>query len=200
MAGVRRVQGGFRGSGRETQQGQGCSCCMPLSGTGSILPSHMHSLAAHLCRLHFLHDSHIQNNGVPLTVDEPKYTNADVQAKVLAILTPTGYVDSVSADGEGPVGLVLDTTSFYAEQGEASGRGRGAGSRVGRRGRGQEGRRGQDMRVVSWCWTPYPSSLSRVRRGRGVRDRGVGRRAGVGARRKGKGSSMQGGGVQARAL
>ena len=37
-----------------------------------------------------------------------------MQAKVLAILTATGFVDSVS---EGSVGLVLDQTSFYAESG-----------------------------------------------------------------------------------
>jgi Ser-tRNA(Ala) deacylase AlaX len=33
---------------------------------------------------------------------------------VLAILTPAGFADSAS---EGPVGLVLDQTSFYAESG-----------------------------------------------------------------------------------
>ena len=49
-----------------------------------------------------------------MTKDEPKYTKADVQAKVLAILTASGFVDSVS---DGPVGLVLDQTSFYAESG-----------------------------------------------------------------------------------
>lgn len=127
---------------------------MPPIGIHAILPSHMHSLAAHLCPLPFLHDSHKQNNGVPLTVDEPKYTNADIQAKVLAILTPTGYVDSVSADGEGPVGLVLDTTSFYAEQGEERGQGRGEGRRVGG---------GRTCLQWAWCRTPPPT----LRRGGG---------------------------------
>lgn len=131
---------------------------MPLIGIHPILTSHMHSLAGHLCPLPFLRDSHKQNNGVPLTVDEPKYTNADIQAKVLAILTPTGYVDSVSADGEGPVGLVLDTTSFYAEQGEERGQGRGEGRRVGW---------GRTCLQWAWCSTQPHSTLSRVRRGGG---------------------------------
>lgn len=39
-----------------------------------------------------------------------------LQAIVMAILTSTGFVDS-SQGCEGPVGLVLDTTNFYAEQG-----------------------------------------------------------------------------------
>lgn len=49
-----------------------------------------------------------------------------MQAKVLAILTPgSTFVDSTAAavaaskdaEGQAPVGLVLDTTSFYAESG-----------------------------------------------------------------------------------
>ncbi|EFJ48362.1 hypothetical protein VOLCADRAFT_120886 [Volvox carteri f. nagariensis] len=61
----------------------------------------------------------LQSNGVPLTNDAPKYGSSDVSAKVLAILTPGGFVASTSeaADQDGPVGLVLDTTSFYAESG-----------------------------------------------------------------------------------
>lgn len=39
-----------------------------------------------------------------------------VQAHVMAVLSSNGFVDS-SAGCEGPVGLVLDTTTFYAEQG-----------------------------------------------------------------------------------
>jgi alanyl-tRNA synthetase len=54
---------------------------------------------------------------VPLTNDEPKYAQADVAATVLAILGSAGFVDSSADAPEGPVGLVLDTTSFYAEQG-----------------------------------------------------------------------------------
>jgi hypothetical protein len=68
----------------------------------------------------------LQNQAIPLTDDSPKYGSADVSAKVLAILTPgSTFVDSTAAaveaangNGEGvPVGLVLDTTSFYAESG-----------------------------------------------------------------------------------
>eukprot|EP00878_Enallax_costatus_P013646 GHUV01014269.1.p1 GENE.GHUV01014269.1~~GHUV01014269.1.p1 ORF type:complete len:806 (+),score=287.63 GHUV01014269.1:1306-3723(+) len=67
----------------------------------------------------------LQNQSIPLTDDSPKYSNADVSAKVLAILTPgSTFVDSTAAAVEAaggaesvPVGLVLDTTSFYAESG-----------------------------------------------------------------------------------
>mmetsp|Transcript_36663 Transcript_36663/g.81584 ORF Transcript_36663/g.81584 Transcript_36663/m.81584 type:complete len:1184 (-) Transcript_36663:438-3989(-) len=58
----------------------------------------------------------LQNHHIPLTDDLPKYTQADVSAKLLAILTPSGFVDSVSEGGDA-CGLVLDTTSFYAESG-----------------------------------------------------------------------------------
>ncbi|KAG1655811.1 hypothetical protein FOA52_015847, partial [Chlamydomonas sp. UWO 241] len=74
---------------------------------------------------------HLQAHAVPLTDDEPKYGSADVQAKVLAILTTAGFVNSVlailttggfvdsvdAASAEGAVGVVLDCTSFYAESG-----------------------------------------------------------------------------------
>lgn len=68
----------------------------------------------------------LQGKAIPLTDDSPKYGNADVSAKVLAILTPgSTFVDSTAAAVEAagadadsvPVGLVLDTTSFYAESG-----------------------------------------------------------------------------------
>jgi alanyl-tRNA synthetase len=58
---------------------------------------------------------------IPFTIDEPKYVNADLEgAKVLAILTSNGFVDSIAADsaeGGSIIGLVLDKTSFYAESG-----------------------------------------------------------------------------------
>ena len=50
---------------------------------------------------------------MPLTKDEPKYTPTDVQAKVLAILTPNGFVDSTSSGAEGPYGLVLDQVGVW---------------------------------------------------------------------------------------
>ncbi|GFR48410.1 hypothetical protein Agub_g10304, partial [Astrephomene gubernaculifera] len=61
----------------------------------------------------------LQAKGVPLTNDAPKYGSSDVTARVLAILTPAGFVESSAeaADADGPVGLVFDATSFYAESG-----------------------------------------------------------------------------------
>lgn len=63
----------------------------------------------------------LSGRSTPLTDDLPKYGPLDVDAKVLALLTPGGFVDEVaqSADdgGETPVGVVLDRTSFYAEAG-----------------------------------------------------------------------------------
>ena len=52
--------------------------------------------------------SSLKARSVPLTNDEPKYAKSDIQAKVLAILTPTGFVDSSTSGSEGPFGLVLD--------------------------------------------------------------------------------------------
>ncbi len=49
--------------------------------------------------------------------DSAKYRAEDVPAIIRAILTPTGYVDSTAGAAEGPAGLVLDITSFYAESG-----------------------------------------------------------------------------------
>lgn len=60
--------------------------------------------------------------GIPLMLplprqdDSAKYRQEDVPATIRAILTPSGYVDS-TAGTEGPAGLVLDITSFYAESG-----------------------------------------------------------------------------------
>eukprot|EP00879_Flechtneria_rotunda_P019885 GHRR01020901.1.p1 GENE.GHRR01020901.1~~GHRR01020901.1.p1 ORF type:complete len:887 (+),score=336.05 GHRR01020901.1:277-2937(+) len=67
----------------------------------------------------------LQGKSIPLTNDAPKYGESDVTAKVLAILTPgSTFVDSTAAAVEAasnaeqvPVGFLLDTTSFYAEQG-----------------------------------------------------------------------------------
>ncbi|KAI8469604.1 MAG: tRNA synthetases class II (A)-domain-containing protein [Monoraphidium minutum] len=60
----------------------------------------------------------LQAKGVPLTNDAPKYGSIDADATVLAVLGSGGYVDSSATLEEGsPVGLVLDTTSFYAESG-----------------------------------------------------------------------------------
>eukprot|EP00884_Botryococcus_braunii_P001847 jgi/Botrbrau1/11663/Bobra.168_2s0018.1 len=61
--------------------------------------------------------AHLQRTGVPLTDDLPKYGEQDVETEVLAILSPTGFVTSSAEDGEGPLGLILRSTSFYAESG-----------------------------------------------------------------------------------
>ncbi|DBB11178.1 hypothetical protein WJX82_002672 [Trebouxia sp. C0006] len=60
--------------------------------------------------------AHLQNTGVGRTQDAPKYQDQDIESKVMAILSSSGFVNS-SEGCEGPVGLVLDTTNFYAEQG-----------------------------------------------------------------------------------
>jgi alanyl-tRNA synthetase len=40
-----------------------------------------------------------------------------VQTRVAAILSSSGFIDSTLDDGEGPLGIVLEATPFYAEQG-----------------------------------------------------------------------------------
>lgn len=57
----------------------------------------------------------LQAKGIPLTEDSHKYVQANVKARVAAILTKEGFVDA--CDDTDPVGIVLDCTSFYAEQG-----------------------------------------------------------------------------------
>lgn len=59
----------------------------------------------------------LQKNGVPLTDDSAKFVQGEVAAKVLAILTPAGFVQSTAESPEGPFGFVLDKTPFYAESG-----------------------------------------------------------------------------------
>eukprot|EP00242_Pyramimonas_sp_CCMP2087_P017801 CAMPEP_0198213354 /NCGR_PEP_ID=MMETSP1445-20131203/28816_1 /TAXON_ID=36898 /ORGANISM="Pyramimonas sp., Strain CCMP2087" /LENGTH=1184 /DNA_ID=CAMNT_0043887981 /DNA_START=34 /DNA_END=3588 /DNA_ORIENTATION=- len=63
--------------------------------------------------------SHLANAGVKPTLDSAKYVwNAPVPTKVAAIMTLEGFRDSTEGLSEGDlVGLVLDATSFYAEQG-----------------------------------------------------------------------------------
>ena len=64
----------------------------------------------------------LASDSVPLTDDSPKYEvdteGKGVQATVLALLTPGGFVES-SADASDaePLGVVLDLTPFYAESG-----------------------------------------------------------------------------------
>ncbi|KAL4446750.1 hypothetical protein ABPG77_007994 [Micractinium sp. CCAP 211/92] len=62
--------------------------------------------------------AYLQNSGAPLTNDQPKYEQKDVETKVLAILTKDGFKQSSAEAPEGgAVGLVLESTSFYAESG-----------------------------------------------------------------------------------
>ena len=59
----------------------------------------------------------LSDNGVPLTDDAHKYdVGANPTACVKAILTLDGFKPSTESV-EGPVGIVLDRTSFYAESG-----------------------------------------------------------------------------------
>ncbi|KAK9823718.1 hypothetical protein WJX72_004867 [[Myrmecia] bisecta] len=61
--------------------------------------------------------AHLQKMGAPVTDDSPKYRPGDVPTRLLAILSPTGFIESTADNGAGPLGLVLERTSFYAEQG-----------------------------------------------------------------------------------
>lgn len=56
-------------------------------------------------------------NDIPLTNDTFKYEEGSVGTTVAAILTTTGFVDSVDGSTEGPLGVILESTSFYAESG-----------------------------------------------------------------------------------
>lgn len=59
----------------------------------------------------------LQAHGVPLTNDNPKYEEKDIKATILAILTESGFVDTTEGTSLDTVGLILDSTSFYGEQG-----------------------------------------------------------------------------------
>ena len=60
----------------------------------------------------------LQNNSIVTTKDEQKYAvgRPTLDTTVAAILSPSGFVKSTS-EAEGPYGLVLDATTFYAESG-----------------------------------------------------------------------------------
>jgi Ser-tRNA(Ala) deacylase AlaX len=60
----------------------------------------------------------LAKRGVKPTDERAKYVwNAPVAATVRALITPSGFVDVVTPDTEGPIGAVLDCTGFYAESG-----------------------------------------------------------------------------------
>ena len=46
-----------------------------------------------------------------------RYELRAVETRVAAILSASGYVESTLDDGAGPLGVVLEATPFYAEQG-----------------------------------------------------------------------------------
>lgn len=46
-----------------------------------------------------------------------RYSVDSVETRVAAILSPAGFLQSTAEDGDGPLGLVLERTTFYAEQG-----------------------------------------------------------------------------------
>ena len=49
-------------------------------------------------------------------LNPPESSSALLQTEVMAVLSSSGFVDS-SQGCEGPLGLVLQSTNFYAEQG-----------------------------------------------------------------------------------
>lgn len=60
----------------------------------------------------------LASHDIGVTDDSYKYVQENIHAKVVAILTKSGFVQSSSeAEHEGPVGIVLDRTPFYAEAG-----------------------------------------------------------------------------------
>ncbi|KDD75735.1 class II (A) tRNA synthetase, partial [Helicosporidium sp. ATCC 50920] len=64
----------------------------------------------------------LKSHDVPVTEDKHKYAPSALPARILALLTPQGFVDSFQAasgaDEAGRLlGVVLDRTPFYAEQG-----------------------------------------------------------------------------------
>jgi alanyl-tRNA synthetase len=62
--------------------------------------------------------SELDKRGVPRTNDEAKYNKGDVKGKVQLVFDGKTFVDSTEGiSNDTPIGLVLDTTSFYAESG-----------------------------------------------------------------------------------
>jgi alanyl-tRNA synthetase len=60
--------------------------------------------------------SHLNKLGVAPTDDSPKFSLDDIQGAIKAIWNGKSFVDEVKADS-GNLGVVLDKTNFYAEQG-----------------------------------------------------------------------------------
>ena len=51
------------------------------------------------------------------TIPNGRYSATELTTRVAAILSPSGFLQSTEEDSDAPVGLVLERTPFYAEQG-----------------------------------------------------------------------------------
>ncbi|KNC24053.1 hypothetical protein FF38_13395, partial [Lucilia cuprina] len=61
--------------------------------------------------------SQLHSSGIEVTNDEPKYTDPEINAKIMRILSPQGeFVETLEEDN-GEYGIVLDQTNMYAEAG-----------------------------------------------------------------------------------
>lgn len=61
--------------------------------------------------------SWLHKSGIPFTNDTFKYEEGTVGTIVSAILTTSGFVDAIDPQADGPIGVVLEATGFYAESG-----------------------------------------------------------------------------------
>lgn len=50
-------------------------------------------------------------------MDKFKYEEDDITAKIVAILSLEGFVDRIDEETSLPCGIILESTSFYAEAG-----------------------------------------------------------------------------------
>merc|ERR1711902_461103 len=62
---------------------------------------------------------YLQKNGIKDTDDSFKYEWKDIDCKISAIFDSNSksFINSVSSDKDGLIGIILDNTSFYAESG-----------------------------------------------------------------------------------
>jgi alanyl-tRNA synthetase len=75
------------------------------SGGNGLVKLDVHSLA------------HLDSENVIRTDDSFKYLSGNIESTIVAIYTENKFVDSISSTTEQQVGLLLDKTNFYAEQG-----------------------------------------------------------------------------------
>ena len=62
---------------------------------------------------------YLQKNGIGDTDDSFKYEWKDINCKILAIFESSTrkWIDSVSCDNNGLIGVILDRSAYYAESG-----------------------------------------------------------------------------------